>query len=235
MKENEMNKAANLFSTPIRAKITVDKNVASCLVCKFQIDEVYANARFLLGCRVDIKTETDDTYQGIFQAFSHSIIFSKYNGQILERELEPWDEKAGENDMFRTNEHYGLSTYDNTLSGYTTPLERKNTTNTTKIALEIGSSPNYLARTAVENGDEEEKFSAVAYIISFTILLPPPIPFFPSIISFFIFPFHHLHLHSFPLLSAPPTPFFPSIISTILLPPPPLSFFPSKKCYEKKN
>uniref|UniRef100_T1ILG1 LsmAD domain-containing protein n=1 Tax=Strigamia maritima TaxID=126957 RepID=T1ILG1_STRMM len=123
---------ATAKSRPIRAKITVDKN----------IDDVYTNARFLhaassiVGCTVDIKTKTDDTYQGIFQAFSHL------------------------NDMFRTNEkHYNLSTCDNTL----TPLERKNTTNTTKTktALKIESSPNYIARIAVENGDEEEKFSAV--------------------------------------------------------------------------
>uniref|UniRef100_T1J5D2 LsmAD domain-containing protein n=1 Tax=Strigamia maritima TaxID=126957 RepID=T1J5D2_STRMM len=244
MNSNTKRKKTNA-NRPIRAKITVDKNV----VCKFQIDGVYANARFMhaassiVGCTVDIKTKTGDTYQGVFQAFSHlceivlgvahkldelqnkiptkdgvvdaliiplkdvvnlsatnidldyatkdnfstDTAISKYNGQILERELEPWDENAGEvedvstldvdnengwdvNDMFRTNEQqYGVqSTYDNTLSGYTTPLERKNTdeykkaeAKATKIASEIESSPNYLARIAVENGDEEEKFSAV--------------------------------------------------------------------------
>ncbi|XP_013786371.2 ataxin-2-like [Limulus polyphemus] len=122
------------------------------------------------------------------KGFTDSSI-SKFNGQIVERELEPWegppevfdgtvslesndDTKNGwdPNEMFKTNaEKYGVtSTYDSTLQGYTVPLERKNTeeykqqeAKAVKIALEIENTQQHHARTALENGDEEERYSAV--------------------------------------------------------------------------
>lgn len=120
--------------------------------------------------------------------FATDSAISKYNGQMTsERELEPWEGASAEgeelpaldtesangwdvNDMFKTNEQqYGVqSTYEPTLAGYTIPLEKKNTdefkkqeAKATKIASEIESSPAYRARIAMENGDEEERFSAV--------------------------------------------------------------------------
>lgn len=112
---------------------------------------------------------------------------SKFNGQVTERELEPWDASAdavdglvplegGEtngwdvNDMFQTNAmKYGVTTsYDNNLPGYTVKLEQKNTdeykrqeAKAFRIAQEIQSSPAHKARTSIENGNEEERFSAV--------------------------------------------------------------------------
>ncbi|KAK8769175.1 hypothetical protein V5799_014364 [Amblyomma americanum] len=116
---------------------------------------------------------------------------SKFNGQIGERTLEPWMDGGtadgigglddppldGEdtngwdaNEMFKTNaEKYGVTTsYDSALSAYTVKLEPKNTdeyklqeAKASKIAQEIESNPVFKKRTEVENGDEEDKFSAV--------------------------------------------------------------------------
>ncbi|XP_076336905.1 uncharacterized protein LOC143239587 isoform X1 [Tachypleus tridentatus] len=123
------------------------------------------------------------------RGFTDSSI-SKFNGQVFEKELEPWegplegfdgpvsldsdkgDTKNGwdANEMFRTNaEKYGVtSTYDCTLQGYTVPLEPKNTeeykkqeAKAMKIAQEIESSQQHRLRIALENGDEEERYSAV--------------------------------------------------------------------------
>ncbi|XP_076334097.1 uncharacterized protein LOC143238062 isoform X2 [Tachypleus tridentatus] len=85
-------------------------------------------------------------------------------GKISEKN--GWDP----NEMFKKNaEKFGVtSTYDSTLQGYTIPLEPKNTeeykkqeAKAVKIAQEIENSQQYLSRIAVENGDEEEKYSAV--------------------------------------------------------------------------
>lgn len=120
--------------------------------------------------------------------FTDSAI-SKFNGQVIEKELEPWDESCDDqdgmktlegevdeangwdaNDMFRTNaEKYGVtSSYDSTLQGYTVPLEQKNTeeykrqeAEALKLAQEIENSYAYRNRIMLENGDEEERYSAV--------------------------------------------------------------------------
>lgn len=116
---------------------------------------------------------------------------SKFNGQLGERPLEPWmDGSAADgmggldeppldgedtngwdaNEMFKTNaEKYGVTTsYDSALSSYTVKLEPKNTdeyklqeAKASKIAQEIESNPVFKKRTEVENGDEEDKYSAV--------------------------------------------------------------------------
>ncbi|KAL1440630.1 hypothetical protein MTO96_009188 [Rhipicephalus appendiculatus] len=116
---------------------------------------------------------------------------SKFNGQLGERPLEPWMDGGnsdsigglddppldGEdtngwdaNEMFKTNaEKYGVTTsYDSALSSYTVKLEPKNTdeyklqeAKASKIAQEIESNPVFKKRIEVENGDEEDKFSAV--------------------------------------------------------------------------
>ncbi|KAF8792995.1 Ataxin-2 like protein [Argiope bruennichi] len=121
------------------------------------------------------------------ESFTDTAI-SKFNGQVVERELEPWDGGAlpvdgldlgaGEeeangwnaNDMFRTNEEkYGVkSSFDSNLPGYTIPLNKQNTeeykqqeARASKIAQEIESGFHHKSRAALENGDEEERFSAV--------------------------------------------------------------------------
>ncbi|XP_048482585.1 ataxin-2-like protein isoform X3 [Plutella xylostella] len=114
-----------------------------------------------------------------------------------ERHLEPWDGCLGDcgdapalngdarldsleldhrangwdaNDMFRKNEEvYGVhSTYDHSLTGYTLPLQRKDTQDyreaeakAEEIAAEIESASTYKARIELENGDEEERYAAV--------------------------------------------------------------------------
>ncbi|KAL3185926.1 hypothetical protein MRX96_028797 [Rhipicephalus microplus] len=116
---------------------------------------------------------------------------SKFNGQLGERPLEPWMDGGiadgigglddppldGEdtngwdaNEMFKTNaEKYGVTTsYDSALSSYTVKLEPKNTdeyklqeAKASKIAQEIESNPVFKKRIEMENGDEEDKYSAV--------------------------------------------------------------------------
>lgn len=123
-------------------------------------------------------------------SFTDTAISSKFNGQLGERPLEPWMDGGsadigglddppldGEdtngwdaNEMFKTNaEKYGVTTsYDSALSSYTVKLEPKNTdeyklqeAKASKIAQEIESNPVFKKRIEVENGDEEDKFSAV--------------------------------------------------------------------------
>ncbi|XP_013380037.1 ataxin-2-like protein isoform X3 [Lingula anatina] len=120
-------------------------------------------------------------------SFTDSAI-SKFNGQVGEKELEPWEAEGplcelgalegdsangwDANDMFRTNaEVFNVKTsYDDSLTQYTTPLERKNTpefrqrqAEAARLAAEIESSDQYKAHIALEDtgSDEEDKFSAV--------------------------------------------------------------------------
>ncbi|XP_078467924.1 ataxin-2-like isoform X3 [Lampetra planeri] len=121
--------------------------------------------------------------------FTDAGISGKLNGEHKERELEPWmggdnnnDDVALDTDMsngwdatemFRCNEEvYGVkSTYDHSLSNYTTPLERdeseefmRRQARATQLAQEIESNPSYRSRVSLENDEgrtEEERFSAV--------------------------------------------------------------------------
>ncbi|XP_055953303.1 ataxin-2-like protein isoform X1 [Argiope bruennichi] len=135
----------------------------------------------LTASNVDVDFAVRDTFT--------DTAISRFNGQVLEKELEPWegltsdtedtalggDEDDGSNgwdanDMFRTNaEKYGVkSSYDNSLQEYTVPLNKKDTeeykqkeAKASKIAQEIESNMTYQARLLMENGDEEDRFSAV--------------------------------------------------------------------------
>ncbi|XP_022239407.1 ataxin-2-like protein [Limulus polyphemus] len=200
------------------------------------------------------------------RGFTDSSI-SKFNGQILEKELEPWEEppegfdrtislepnkedaKNGwdANEMFRTNaEKYGVtSTYDSTLQGYTVPLERKNTeeykkqeAKAMKIALEIENSQQYRTRIALENGDEEEKYSAVIrptenmhnnsnrYVppqkrrnvpgskVVRTITQPPSLH--PSKLSQHVGPHAYSYGHNRPIATTTPSP----LVTTVTTPSP---------------
>lgn len=115
------------------------------------------------------------------------VVVLKGTSKLEEKELEPWDaagvngaetlplelEQANgwdANDMFKKNElEYGVqSTFDQSLRGYTVPLQQNDTAaykeaeaKAAMIANEIESQPSYKARCDLENGDEEEVFAAV--------------------------------------------------------------------------
>ncbi|RWS13637.1 Ataxin-2-like protein, partial [Dinothrombium tinctorium] len=115
---------------------------------------------------------------------------SRYDGQTPKsKDLVPWegppekdgfcldeDSKNAQNgwdavDMFKLNEekYQVSSTYDSSLQGYTVPLEIKDTdeykqkqAEAEKIAQDIENDSVYKERIAKEDGDEEERFSAVS-------------------------------------------------------------------------
>ncbi|KAI4903540.1 hypothetical protein NFI96_024763, partial [Prochilodus magdalenae] len=137
-----------------------------------------------MTCRdVDLNYATRDTFTDV------AISSTRVNGEHKEKVLQRWDggDSNGEsydleadasngwdaNEMFRFNEEaYGVkSTYDSSLSMYTTPLERSSTegfkqreARAARLANEIEASVQYRHRVALENDDgksEEEKYSAV--------------------------------------------------------------------------
>ncbi|KAK7063175.1 Ataxin 2-like [Halocaridina rubra] len=135
---------------------------------------------------VTIKVSNVDLEYATKEGFAVDQVISRYNGQVTERPLEPWqgDSSADDNitlgeessngwnvdDMFRKNEEkYGVTTsYTPEMEGYTTPLNRRNTreyrereAKALRIATEILSAPTTQARSEAENGDEEDRYSAV--------------------------------------------------------------------------
>lgn len=113
---------------------------------------------------------------------------NRLNGQLPDKDLTPWEgdiedgkmsslESDASNgwdpsDMFKTNyEQFNVkSTYDENLSQYTTPLEKRDTKEykereeaAAKLADEIERSDSYRHRISLENGEgeDEEKFAAV--------------------------------------------------------------------------
>ena len=117
------------------------------------------------------------------------MIAYRFNGETPMRELEQWMpdgsednmvdlESGGSNsngwsahEMFAKNKEFGVETsYDPNMSGYTTQLSRNSADSAeyrererkaALIAAEIEGSTNSIAAVELENGDEEEAFSAV--------------------------------------------------------------------------
>ncbi|XP_043236050.1 ataxin-2-like protein isoform X2 [Amphibalanus amphitrite] len=125
---------------------------------------------------VDMEYATKSGFQ------TDGAITGRTNGSAGHKELQPWiaddaatdhlvslDEANGwdARDMFRMNEKkYGVrSTFDQTLAGYTTPLERVSHDQherAARIAHEIERSSTSRHRADAENGDEEAAFAAVS-------------------------------------------------------------------------
>ncbi|XP_019618030.1 PREDICTED: ataxin-2-like protein isoform X7 [Branchiostoma belcheri] len=134
--------------------------------------------------------DVDLDYATKADSFTDAAI-SKFNGQIGEKELQPWEADSEQApdllldadggtvssngwdaaEMFRTNEkRYGVqSSYDSSLAGYTTQLKEEDTKEyrekrdrAQRIADEIERSTDYQRRVALEvHDDEEAAFSAV--------------------------------------------------------------------------
>ncbi|XP_078599172.1 uncharacterized protein LOC144874636 isoform X31 [Branchiostoma floridae x Branchiostoma japonicum] len=134
--------------------------------------------------------DVDLDYATKADSFTDAAI-SKFNGQIAEKELQPWEADSDQApdllldadggtvssngwdaaEMFRTNEkRYGVqSSYDSSLAGYTTQLKEEDTKEyrekrdrAQRIADEIERSTDYQRRVALEvHDDEEAAFSAV--------------------------------------------------------------------------
>ncbi|RWS23864.1 ataxin-2-like protein isoform X2, partial [Leptotrombidium deliense] len=93
------------------------------------------------------------------------------DGLCLEDDVKNAQNGWDANDMFRLNEekYQVSSTYDSSLQGYTVPLEMKDTeefkqkqAEAEKIAHDIENDAVYKDRISKEDGDEEDKYSAVA-------------------------------------------------------------------------
>ncbi|KAG8199837.1 hypothetical protein JTE90_000922 [Oedothorax gibbosus] len=162
----------------------------SNLLASFPFEDGISDKLIFRLC--DIVTLTASNVDADFalkETFTDTAI-SKFNGLIMEKELEPWDGASSDsenitlaveedssgangwdaNDMFRTNaEKYGVkSSYDTSMQEYTVVLTRKDTEDykqkeakASKIAHEIEMNMGYQGRIQLENGDEEDRFSAV--------------------------------------------------------------------------
>ncbi|XP_052714321.1 ataxin-2-like protein isoform X2 [Crassostrea angulata] len=150
------------------------------------IEKVIFNMSDILSINV---VDVDLDY-AVKDTFTDSAISSKCNSNHTEADmkvLQPWEGGEGEelggleressngwdpNDMFKTNEEkFNVQTkYDDSLTQYTTPLEKRDTKEfknreeeAERLANEIERSDQYKQHISLENGegDEEEKFSAV--------------------------------------------------------------------------
>ncbi|CAB0020701.1 unnamed protein product [Nesidiocoris tenuis] len=148
------------------------------------LDSVVGKMVFKQAGIVKIAVNNQDLDYATRDTFQTDAAISKFNGQMGEKELEPWDANSAcetdfdldgtangwdVNDMFRANEEgFGVtSNFDHGLSGYTIALQRESKdfkeveARASKIANEIENSTYYKNRIELENGDEEEKYAAV--------------------------------------------------------------------------
>ncbi|KAL5284530.1 ATXN2 family protein [Megaselia abdita] len=152
-----------------------NKNLTNCMI--FTYDNI-----------VSIVAKDYDpnyVYSGTFQTDSAISERCNGSGRLDEKELEPWDASGmnggvdfdldGQNgwdadEMFSKNErNFGVqSTFDDSLSDYTVPIDVKETAEfreaeakAEKLANEIESNPSTKDRLNLENGDEEALFAAV--------------------------------------------------------------------------
>ena len=164
----------------------VDPNIPDCInqetVKEKMVFPIKDVVRFF-AVDVDLNFATKEEFQTDTQ------ISNKFNGDTPMRELEQWMPDAGDDDlvdldvrgsnsngwsadeMFAKNKKMGVETsYDPNLSGYTTQLNKNSGDSAERremerraaaIAAEIEGNTNSIAAVELENGDEEEAFSAV--------------------------------------------------------------------------
>lgn len=162
-------------------KICVDSVVEKFIIKPSDIVSISAKD-------VDLDYPTRDTFQtDTAITRCNGSLRNPSSNRLEDRELEPWDGLSGingdtelieldgnsngwdVNEMFTKNETvYGVqSTFDQSLSGYTMPIQKdtqefkEQEAEAEKIAQEIEQASGYRERTEMENGDEELKYAAV--------------------------------------------------------------------------
>ncbi|XP_072164147.1 uncharacterized protein [Diadema setosum] len=186
--EGILNTFSPLGDVELQEVHAVDPQNSSAIPSPSEVTEKMVYKASSIVC-INIKdVDMDFAHRGADAFQTDAEIARKQNGQIMERDLEVWEDgntisdygddplSSGNSngwsaeDMFRKNEQMGVtSSYDSALPEYTTPLEMKDTEENhrriqraEKMAQMIEGSTDYRHRINKElETSEDEKFSAV--------------------------------------------------------------------------
>ncbi|XP_071502076.1 uncharacterized protein [Diadema antillarum] len=187
--EGILNTFSPLGDVELQEVHAVDPQNSSAIPSPSEITEKVVYKASSIVC-INIKdVDMDFAHRGADAFQTDAEIARKQNGQIMERDLEVWEDgntisdygddplSSGNSngwsaeDMFRKNEQMGVtSSYDSALPEYTTPLDMKDTEENhrkiqwaEKMAQKIEGSTDYRHRVSKElETSEDEKFSAVS-------------------------------------------------------------------------